>query len=488
MASGYQAQDVNALMFSYLLNEDASGMAVPEVAAVVPTIANGGISPNEMTIRYRLRRDVRWSDGVPLTAHDVAFTFSALMNPRNNVGSTEGIDQIASVEAPDDSTVVVHMKRPYSPVLTTFLGPDDNYGILPRHLLAKLRSLNRATYNAQPVGSGPYKLERWDRGDRLVFVPNPYYFGAKPAIDELVLKIEPSQETIALQLSAGEVDGSMQLDAAVVPEVKILRGYRLAEVPGASFSMLSFNLNDAWLRDLRIRRAFTMAADWKSIVPRATRDLVDARDPTRALFSWADDPDAASPQYDPRAAGTLLDAAGWRLGTDGFRYQGGRPLEITLGYAAGRSDDERIVTQYQAALASIGVRLRLRAFSTMEFSAADGPLQGGRLQAAYWTTGPSIDPDNDWLLGCAQSAPRGMNVMHYCNRAVDAAEQAAVRTFDRAKRIALYRLVQRYVAHDLPFIPVYSGREFDITTARLRGFDPKVGGVPFKTVAQWSLR
>lgn len=176
MANGGMADDVNSLIFSYLLNEDGSGKPLPEVAAVVPTVANGGIAADGGTIRYRLRRDVRWSDGAPLNAHDVAFTFSALMNPRNSVGSTEGIDQIESVEASDDYTVVVHMKRVYAPILTAFLGADGNNAILPRHLLAKFRSLDQAMYNAQPIGSGPYKLERWIRGDRLAFVPTASRF------------------------------------------------------------------------------------------------------------------------------------------------------------------------------------------------------------------------------------------------------------------------------------------------------------------------
>lgn len=488
MANGGMADDVNSLIFSYLLNEDGSGKPLPEVAAVVPTVANGGIAADGGTIRYRLRRDVRWSDGAPLNAHDVAFTFSALMNPRNSVGSTEGIDQIESVEASDDYTVVVHMKRVYAPILTAFLGPDGNYAILPRHLLAKFRSLDQAMYNAQPIGSGPYKLERWIRGDRLAFVPNQYYFGVKPAIDAIVLKIIPNQETIVVQLRTGEVDGSVRLDAAVVPELTVLRGYRLIETPRSSVAMVCFNLDDAILRDVRIRRALAMAADWKSIVPRATRSLLDARNPMKAVFNWAYDPYAAYLQYDLPGATLLLDAAGWRLGSDGVRYRRGRPLEINLGYIAGRPADERIVTQYQAALAVIGVRLRLRGFSASAFGATDGPLLGGRLQAAFWTVRLSVDPDTDWLLGCEQSAPHGFNVMHYCNHAVDAANHAAVLTFDRTKRSAFYATVQRYLTHDVPLIPVYRVREFDVMTTRLRGFDPESGVTPFQTVAQWSLR
>src|SRR6202044_674257 len=111
-----------------------------------------------------------------------------------------------SVEAPNAQTLVVHMKRPFSPILATFLAPGGNYGILPEHVLRAASSLDHSAFATMPVGSGPYALTRWDHGDRMTFARNPYYFGKTPAIGQLIWRFVPSPQTIVSQLRTGEVD------------------------------------------------------------------------------------------------------------------------------------------------------------------------------------------------------------------------------------------------------------------------------------------
>ena len=149
---------ISELGYTYLTNYDSLGNIVPDVAVTVPSRANGGISIDGKRVVYHLRRDVSWQDGAPLNSHDVAFTYRAIMNPSNAVPSRYGYDRVASVEAPDPYTVVVKLKRPYSPIIAYFFGGDSNYPILPAHLLAQYASLDRVSIQRGADRLGPLPL------------------------------------------------------------------------------------------------------------------------------------------------------------------------------------------------------------------------------------------------------------------------------------------------------------------------------------------
>ena len=145
---------------------------------------NGGISKDGLTITYHLRHGVRWHDGAPFDSGDVKFTWQAIMNPRNNVVSRRGYDQVASVDTPDDYTVVFHMKRFFAPAIDTIFGESDTpYRILPRASARERIPISiRSPFNSAPVGTGPYRFVRWLRGDRIVLAANPAYFRGAPKI------------------------------------------------------------------------------------------------------------------------------------------------------------------------------------------------------------------------------------------------------------------------------------------------------------------
>lgn len=158
-------QDFAPILHGFLLRTEADGGFTPDLVARVPTLRNGDLRADGRSIRYRLRRGVRWQDGAPFDARDVVFSFAAARNPRNNVPDRSGFDDVASVVALGPYDVEVRLRRPFSPALATFFsdGANDPYPILPAHLLASLPQLNDAAYNGRPIGLGPYRLERWER-------------------------------------------------------------------------------------------------------------------------------------------------------------------------------------------------------------------------------------------------------------------------------------------------------------------------------------
>src|ERR1700730_10674264 len=129
--------DLSYLMSSYFFDNDDHDNFVPEIAMEVPTLKNGGISADFKTITYNMRPGVKWQDGAPLTSKDIVFTFHAIMNPKNNVQVRTGYDQIDSVEAKGDYTVIVHMKSVFAPIVAYFMCVQGGFSILPAHLLSR---------------------------------------------------------------------------------------------------------------------------------------------------------------------------------------------------------------------------------------------------------------------------------------------------------------------------------------------------------------
>jgi peptide/nickel transport system substrate-binding protein len=191
----------------YLFLVDERGRLVPDRALEVPSLANGGISRDGLTIVYRIRTG-RWSDGAPFDARDVAFTVAALRNPRTNVPDRSTVEQIASVSAPRPDRLVVRLRQPSAPFVSSFLtlGADDPFAILPRHVAARYSDLNRSSLDAEPVGLGPFRLARWRRGERLEFVRNPWYWRGPAGLARVVALVEPDATTRFIDARRGDLD------------------------------------------------------------------------------------------------------------------------------------------------------------------------------------------------------------------------------------------------------------------------------------------
>ncbi|MEO6834470.1 MAG: ABC transporter substrate-binding protein, partial [Candidatus Tumulicola sp.] len=207
---------IDGLIFDVLVTQDEHHNQVPDLASVVPTLENGGISKDGLTITYHLRHGVTWHDGAPFTSKDVTFTWRAILNSANNVLSRRGYDQVVAMDTPDDYTVVMHMRRAYAPAIDTIFGESDTIlRVLPAHLLAKYPNLNQIPFNAAPVGTGPYRFVRWQRSDRIVLTANPAYFRGTPKLKRLTLMIIPDDNTTEAQIRSGEVDLAMEIPAPV---------------------------------------------------------------------------------------------------------------------------------------------------------------------------------------------------------------------------------------------------------------------------------
>ncbi len=201
--TGYTAEEVGALVYSYLVRIDSRGQLEADLAQRVPSTANGDISRDGKTIVYHLRHGVRWQDGSPFTAGDVVATFRAVMNARTPVPTRLGYDQVTSIRALDATTLQVRLRERFAPFLTYFF-ETETYPILPSHLLAHISSLAGSAFDAAPIGTGPFRVREWRRGDHVELEANESYYAGPPELRRLRIEFVPNPQTIVLRLQTGE--------------------------------------------------------------------------------------------------------------------------------------------------------------------------------------------------------------------------------------------------------------------------------------------
>jgi len=477
------------LSFEPFFDLDARGKPVPELLTAVPTVGNGGLSRDGRTILYRLRPDLRWSDGVPLTARDVLFTLHAILDPRNPVASHEGYDLIDRADAPTPHTVRFHLRRPWAPAVATFFtyGTSPQY-VLPEHALARAGSLAKAGFNAAPtVGDGPYTFVSWARGDRLVYAANPRYWRGRPAIARIDVRVVADPQTNLTLLQSGELD--FNLIAPTQQASLARRGAALAYAyaPTALIAGIALNVTHPPLDDVRVRRALAQAIDRRGISAKITLGRYPVAESDRPRFSFAYDARVAQPRYDPAAADRALDAAGWRRGRDGMRRRGGQTLALTYVQFPETTTGVRAAALVQRELFERGIDVTIKSISNAQLflPARDGgTLAKGSFDLAYvpWTMG--ADPDDRFLLACAGGVK---NYMRYCDRDVDRLETLAAAEPDRAKRKVAYGTIDARVARDVPIVYLFNPTYIYAYGPRLQGFAPNAF-VPTWNAYAWRLR
>ncbi len=449
----------DGLIFDLLVTLDQNHREVPDLAATVPSIDNGGVSKDGLTLTYHLRPGVKWHDGAPFTSRDVAFTYRAIMNPSNNVVSRRGYNEIASMDTPDDYTVVMHMKRRFPPAVDTIFAESDTpYRLLPAHLLAKYDNLNHVAFNAAPVGTGPYEFVRWQRGDHILLRANPRYFRGAPALRELTLAIIPDDNTIAAQLRSHEVTLGIEIPAAVYRDVASSPGVRRQLADAPAYTAVMFNARRPPLDDVRVRRALVLGLDRAAITRDDTYGTGRLAVADLSPFYWAYDTALRSAPYDPAQAAALLDAAGWRTGPDGVRVRNGARLSLLLVYGLGSQIVRTMTAQIQQMYRSLGVDVQLKGFDYATLYAAaqsGGILNGGKFDMSIYTWIAGGDPDDSSQWTCAAIPPGGNNVARYCSPEMEAAQRLALSTFDRSARKRAYARVQSLLLRDAPAAFIY---------------------------------
>jgi peptide/nickel transport system substrate-binding protein len=454
-ATEFYENYLSEAIFSGLTVIDDRGQASADLAEMVPTRANGGISADGTTIVYHLRAGVRWQDGAPLTSRDVAFTFARMQDPQTNFPETSVYAIVRAVETPDARTVVLRLRRPWADATVELFVGGQNGSILPEHVLGRADAAAAARFESAPIGSGPYRVERWDRGDRIVLRANAGYFRGKPAIDRIDVEFVPDTTTMGIRVRTGELDFSPQISPAFVEIARTIPRLQVRSAPTYTDVELVFNVHAAPVDDARVRRALGLAIDRQRLVTTVYHGFAVVGDdlvPPQSPFHTRDA--SLAPHGDQARAAALLDAAGWRLESDGMRHKGGAALSIPLTINAGYVLIAADAVQLQAMWHAIGVDAPLRPQMANVLLDTTGPLARGDYVATLAGDGYAVSPDRADTLTGPGLPPGGRNYAHYANRDVDAWTAAARTTLDASARATLYGKISERIRDDAPLIPL----------------------------------
>jgi len=450
--------DLSALTQGYFFLFGQRDELVPSLALRVPTQANHLISRDGKTITYELRHGVVWQDGAPFTSADVAFSVKTILDPNVNTSSTVGYVDIAKLETPGPYTVVLHLKEPNSSLVVRFLTDGGGSGILPKHLLEG-QTINGNPFNAKPVGLGPFKYVRWSRGSEIEMVAFDGWWGGRPKLRKIVYKIVPDGNTALSQLRTHELDVFGRYFNAQYPQATSIANTRTFNVDSTGYEHIDFNLRNPDLADVRVRRALAHAIDIPTIIAKVNYGQGTRSCSPVPAFSWEYDAGARCYPYDLRAAARLLDAAGWKLGADGWRRKNGRALDLTLVATAGNITRDQTAELIVTSFRQIGVQLEYRRIQANQlFAHRTGILQTGKYDLGLYSWYWNPEPDFRVIYGCREWSPHGQNNQHYCNRRFDALIADANEHYDRARRRADYVAAQRILGDDVPTVTLYDQR------------------------------
>jgi peptide/nickel transport system substrate-binding protein len=490
---GASQVDVDISMFwaGYLFNYDDKNEVVPELATELPTLTNGGISRDGRTITYHLRKGVTWQDGAPFGADDVKFTWQAVMNPQNDVGNRVGYDEVLSIDTPDQLTAVVHLKRAFAPFVNSFFTMGSTpIPVYPKHLLAKYPDLNRIPYNSKPVGTGPFIVAEWHRGQTLRMVANPHYWRGAPKLAEVDYRSIPDENTLTTSMKTHEIDFWYNASAANYATASKIPDTHAVLTPFTQYSMIGFNNSRPILADVAVRRALTLATDRKRMIDTVTYGVQILNEGDQPAFSWAYDGAIKPIPYDPARARATLDAAGWHPGPDAIRMKNGQRLHVTVATTTGNAVGSRVAVLLQSAWKDIGVELEVKQYaSALMFAGygAGGILKTGKFDIGFFSWVNGVDPDDATLFMCDQFPPNGFNQVRFCNHALDAQERIALSSNDQAVRKAAYARIQEIVVDQVPQFTMWFARRFDVVSDDFKGYRPAHAVSTFWNTWEYSI-
>jgi len=468
---------------------------IPVLVEEIPSVENGGLSDDGLILILKVREGLTWSDVEPLTARDFVFTYEMVVDPNNTVATTYPYDQMVSVEAPDDLTVVITFAAPFIPWAANLW-----HGLLPEHILGPIfeaeGTIDNAEWNLSPtVGLGPFVFTEWESGSFARFIRNEAYWGEKPKLDEIFVRFVPDDTSQINALLAKDGDLGTFFDYSDVPALEEA-GVEIYSVTSGFDEGIFFFLGDPGhpaLKDVRVRQAIAYAFDRATFVEDLLLGLT-----TPAITFWDMTPPYADPSlpvwpYDPTEAERLLDEAGWvDSNGDGTRDKDG--VELVLKY--GTTDrDIRVDTQavVQQQLSEVGIGLDLRTYEyDLYFSGygEGGPVATGELDLTQYSDAPQF-PDPDiyyWLCDeiPTDDYPDGGNWQWICDEELDALFQEEINEADPVARQQIFYEISRMLYEKVYWLGIW--RDPDLFGVNERITNVSIGGrTPFFSIAQWDI-
>jgi peptide/nickel transport system substrate-binding protein len=448
------SQTISGRLYEALLDLDNQANLLPNLASELPKISSDG-----QTYTFKLRTGVKWSDGQPLTADDVVFTYQLLYDPKWKDARAryraQGEQYIQSVTASDPQTAVIKTNTVYAPFLAVFCTSGSG-GILPKHVWEKLtpQAMVSADINNLPtVVSGAMVPVKWDKGSQYVIKRNDTWFKGKTFIDQHVFKVTPSFVANANLLKTGEIDVGI-VDPSVWDDLGTAQNVNRVGFLRPSYDYYLHNLDTsktpkaAIFSDAVVRQALYTALDKKKIAQKVYFDQAAPADSSTSPAQWAHVTPKTQYPYDLAKANKMLDDAGWAKGADGVRAKNGVRMEWQLSTNAGNTVRETLITVLAEQWSQVGAKVSTQ---QVQFPQLVTQLSQSRdFQMILLGISESADPDQTQNYKSTSIGGGALNGSGYKNPQVDSLLDQGVQTVDRNKRKQIYAQIQDILMRDLP--------------------------------------
>jgi peptide/nickel transport system substrate-binding protein len=426
-----QSERIDELIFDALLTRD-------EHLNVQPGLAERWETPDPRTYVFHLHSGVKFHDGRTLNSRDVKWTFDSLLLGKIRSTKTSTFRFVDRVDAPDDSTVVFHLKEPSATLLWNL--SEGAIGIVP---YGSGEEMTRV-----PMGSGPFRFVSAEQDKDVVLERNADYWGAKARLPRVRFQVVPDMTTQALELRKGSADIAIN---ALTPDMVLTLEHQsrleVLRAPGTVLAYMAFNLRDPILRDVRVRQALAYAIDRQPMIEYLLRGFAQPAASTLPVQSWAYSNEVRTYAHDPLRARRILDEAGYAP-VKGIRFH--------LTIKTSTDENTRLmVAVLQQQLREVGIQLDIRTFEFATFYSyvTKGVFQ---LYSLRWVGGSNEDPDIfEYAFHSERIPPKGANRSFYVNPRVDALIDRARTEMDQNLRKQLYAEIQRILAEDLPYINLW---------------------------------
>lgn len=485
-ATGPVDSAVSKLVFAGLLKYDSSNTLVGDLAE------SWDVDQTERVYTVKLRPDLRWQDGKPLTAEDVVFTYKTIQNPDAKSPLFSSWQNIA-VSTTDARTVVFSLPSALSSFqygLTT--------GIIPGHLLsdippAQMRATQFNTSN--PVGAGPFKWsaievanhEKAQQG-RIGLQPNEYYHGGQPALQRYIVRYFTDQKQMIDSFENKELTAMSGLDT--VPDALAKdASVEQYSIPVTAQVMVFFKISHEFLADVKVRQALVQAVDRDTLVTNIGYPVVASNEPFLPGHPGYDKAITQLP-YNQKAAADLLTQAGWLVGKDGIREKNGKQLTFTL-YSQSTSEYAYVTQKLQVDWSKVGVKVDVLLQPDSDLQTT---VTGHNYDALLYGISLGTDPDVYAYWGSTQADERAanrVNFSEYKSAAADRALEAGRTRADKVLRAVKYRPFLEVWRNDAPALALYQPRYLYITRGTIHGFDPQAVNLAsdrYANVANWKIR
>jgi peptide/nickel transport system substrate-binding protein len=454
----------------------------PETLEFEPTLADSyEISADGLKFKFHLRPKVCFSDGSPITADDVLFSYNTVTNKEVDAAPLRAYyDKVKGCRKIDDQTVEFEMSEPYF-LAMEFIG---GLSIIPEHVykFAKGEDFNRM--GGTLVGSGPYVLQNWDRGKRITMARNEKYWGDRPTYDKIIYLFIGNPQAQLQSFQNGDLDYMGQpiapdpeqyIKMTADPEfMKKSIAYKYS-TPSELYICLGYNCDRPLFKDKQTRQALTMLIDRKAIISNMLHGFGSEMTGPFTKQSKQNDPTIALIPYDVEGAKKKLAEAGWKAGADGVLARDGVKFEFNLSLRTNVPIRERIATYIQQQFQQAGIRVRLTPYESSVLLENLNKREFDAVLAGWGGGGIESDPKQIWSSENIEN--RGSNHVAFRNKEADALIEQARKTLDVPKRMELWHQFERIVYDEQPYTWLYAEQDCAFINGRFRNTEPYPGGL-----------